>query len=260
MKNSLINRWTWPLWIRLIRTCGLPFQLYPVKLPPNEARRIQAAAAEYDTVIIFNPGGWGDAPLDRAVDFATILEGIQQNLVRLGNRPVVIPYQRIGPGLPGKIAGIKEQLNSFQNTFKAQVRDIEYLLQCFPEKKIILVGFSVGGGLSGRTLSNITDHANFYAITVGVPGWYRAFGSARSLVLNNADQDPVAVGDVEVLAGCIFKCPANWLQNKFNRRGVSLALSLQFPHHDYSWSSPYVGTPIVDFLEKYFKKPPLRGN
>jgi hypothetical protein len=254
MKNSLINSWSWPFWVSLIRVCGLPFQLYSVNLPKNEAGRIQAAAQDYDTVIIFNAGGWGDAPLDQTQDFGPVLEGIQQNLIRLGRSPVVIPYNRGVPGLLGKIGGIKEQINSFKNTAKTQVRDIEFLLDRFPEKRFLLVGFSVGGGLSGRTLPGITGRANFFSITVGAPGWYRTFHSARSLVLNNSNQDPVAVGDVEQIAGAIFRWPVLWLKNKFRGRNVSLALCLQFPHHDYDWSSPEVGPPIVDFLETHFKK------
>jgi hypothetical protein len=37
---------------------------------------------------------------------------------------------------------------------------------------------------------------------------------------------------------------------------LGLALSLQFPYHDYPWSSEEVGPPIVKFLEEHYSTIP----
>jgi hypothetical protein len=258
MENLAAKPYWWWFWVSLIRTCGLPFQLSPRNLPRDEARKLNQAAAHNEVVIIFNPGGWGDAALCNATDFAQILKGIQETLDGLGYQSIVVPYNRVRPGFAGKIAATKEQLNSFKHTCEIQTNDIEQLSKKFPEKKFLIAGFSVGGGLSAKTLKNIADLPNVCGITVGTPGWYSTHCSEKSLVLNNNNQDPIAAGDVKTVAVHVFRCPARWLRSRLTGRRLSLALAMQFPHHDYPWSSPEVGLPIIQFLETHFKsKRPL---
>jgi pimeloyl-ACP methyl ester carboxylesterase len=253
MNSSPDKHYWWWFWVYLIRACGLPFHLSPCKLPQDEARKLHQVATHYDVVIIFNPGGWGDSALCDATDFAPILNGIQDTLDRLGYQSIVVPYSRVVPGWLGKIAATKEQLNSFKHASEIQTRDIEQLSKNFPQKKFLIAGFSVGGGLSGKTLKNIADLANVYGITVGVPGWYRTHSSEKSLVLNNSNQDPISVGNVRTVAIHVFRCPARWLRSRLTDRRLSLALAMQFPYHDYPWSSPEVGLPITKFLETHFQ-------
>jgi hypothetical protein len=164
----------------------------------------------------------------------------------------------VTPGLIGKTAATREQLNSFKYTSETQTGDIRQVSQSFPEKKFLVAGFSVGGGLSGKTLRNLADLPNVYGITVGVPGWYRTHSSEKSLVLNNANQDPVSIGDTRTMAINVFRCPDRWLRSKLSGRSLSVALAMRFPHHEYPWSSPEVGPPILAFLETHFKaKKPL---
>jgi hypothetical protein len=253
MKKSAFNRGLWWFSVYLIRTSGLLFQLSPQRLPRDEGRKIQAAILPYDVVIIFNPGGWGDASLERARDFAPVLAGIQQTLKRLQCPSVVVPYTRTATGLPGRISGTKEQLNSFKHSAAILARDIEYLARKFPEKRFIIAGFSTGGGLNGRALPGVSSLPNVYGITVGVPGWFPTYSSERSMVLDNRHRDPVCCGDVATIAMSVFKAPLIWLRSRVTGQNLSLALSFQLPHHEYSWFSPEVGAPIVKFLEQHFK-------
>jgi len=257
MNNSSGKPYWWQFWVQLIRIGGLPFQLSPCKLPQNEGPKLHQAAAHNEVVIIFNPGGWGDAALSEATDFAPILHGIQKTLESLGYQSIIVPYSRVVPGLLGKLAATKEQLNSFKHTSEIQTRDLAELSKNFPYKKFLVTGFSVGGGLSGKTLKNIADLPNVCGITVGVPGWYSTHSSEKSLVLNNGNQDPISVGDVRTVAIHVFRCPFRWLRSRFTNRSLSLALAMQFPHHDYPWSSPEVGLPIANFLANHFKSQPL---
>jgi hypothetical protein len=253
MINLPVSRFFWWFWVHLIRACGSPFLLYPVRLTINESLKLHEAAIKNDIVIIFNAGGWGDASLSEASDFRPILEGMQQNLHRLGYSSVIIPYNRVPPGLSGKMVSTKEQINSFKHTSPVQVKDIQAVASKFPDKRFLIAGYSVGGGLSGKTLKSVADQPNVFGITVGTPGWYYTHSSARSLVLNNGNRDPVSVGDVNTMAKCVFKCPINWLQAKVQGRKLSLPLALQIPHHEYNWESPEVSPHIIKFLETHFK-------
>ncbi len=208
----------WWFWIYLIRTGGLIFQLSPQNLPKDEARKLHAAAIPYDILIIFNPGGWGDVAIDQAADFLPILDGINQTIKNLGYRSTAVVYTRIFSTLSGRIAGTKQQLNSFKHSSRILAKDMEYLVKCFPEKRFIMAGFSTGGGFTVRTMEKITDLPNVCSIIVGVPGWYRTRGSEMSLVLNNNDQDPLSTGDVKAIALAAFKAPFKWLLAKITGR------------------------------------------
>lgn len=236
----------------LIRAGGLPFHLAPVKIPQAEFHKLKAAAEGNDVVIVFNGGGWGDVPLSQAADFGPVLEGIRSMLVRSGLSVAAVPYYRALPGLTGRMSATREQLNSFKRTCRVQISDIQHLAEAYPEKMVLLVGFSVGGGLSGKTLKSLSALPNVYGITVGVPGWFHTFRSEKSLVLDNDHLDPLCVGDVKTIASSVILSPLNWLRARLAGRKVSLALALKIPHHDYYWESPAVKEPIIRFLNLNF--------
>jgi hypothetical protein len=254
MKNISLNRFFWWFCVYFIRGCGLPFHLAPTKIPQNEFQKLQVAADANDVVIVFNAGGWGNTPLSKAADFSTILAGIQQTLTRSGYSATAIPYYRTHPGIAGRMSGTREQLNSFKKTSQKQIKDMQLLASNFPKKRFIIVGFSVGGGLSGKTLERLTALPNIYGITVGVPGWFRTFSSEKSLVLNNNNLDPLCAGDVKTIALYVFRGPFTWLSARLRGRRLSLALSLKFPHHEYLWDSTEVREPMVRFLQNHFKQ------
>jgi hypothetical protein len=252
MKHFSFNRFMWWFWIWVIRAFGLPFLLSPVKLPAREKQKLHDAALHHDILIVFNPGGWGDATLERADDFTPILNGIKQTLVQLGYKTNVIVYTRTFSCLPGRISGTKEQLLSFKNNSRLQVQDMSYLAEKFPDKHFVLAGFSTGGGLTGRVIKSLTGYANISGIMVGVPGWFPTHYSERTLVLDNSGRDPVSSGKVNTIAVTVFKAPFVWIASQFDDRKLSLALAMQLPDHDYSWDSPEVGLPIKRFLKTRF--------
>jgi hypothetical protein len=256
MKNYSLNRSLWWFWIYLIRTGGLIFLLSPRKLPAAEKQKLRAAAVQPDVLIIFNPGGWGDATLEEANDFTPILKGMKQTLIRLGYKTAIIQYTRTLASLSGRIAGTKEQLLSFKNSSRIQEQDIRCLLEAFPHKHFILAGFSTGGGLTARTLKGLNGHSNIFGVMVGVPGWFPTLSSEKTLVLDNSGRDPISCGRINTIAVTVFRAPFLWLGSKIKGRDLSLALALQFPDHEYTWSSPEVGAPITKFLETHFQNKP----
>ncbi len=242
-----------PLWrfiIFLFHTLGLPFQLFPIRVP-RESQNLYQAAADHDAVIVFNGGGFGDFPLEKVADFASVLEGVRDTVRHLGFRPITIIYRRVPPGLAGKISGTKEQLNSFRLTSQFQINDLGTLCRTFSQKKFILLGFSIGGALSAKTLAALEGIPNLYGITIGVPFWFQTFASAQSLVLNNDNLDPICTGNLRIIAINVVKSPGVWLKSRLTGKRISLALSFKFPFHDYPWSSPRIGIPIRHFLENH---------
>jgi pimeloyl-ACP methyl ester carboxylesterase len=249
-----LNRCLWLSSVFLVRGFGLPFLLSPTRIPQNEETKIAAAAIQNDVVVVFNGGGWGDFPLDKATDFASILEGIRSTLSQLGYRSTTISYYRALPGLARRIAGTKEQLNSFKTTSQTQIRDMNEVCRRFPTKRFVLVGFSVGGGLSARTLQGLQDARNLCGIALGVPEWFWTFRSDKSLVLNNDNLDPLTTGNAYVVALNVIRSPFRWLRAKISGKTTTVALSFQFPHHEYQWTSSRVGPPIREFLARQLSR------
>ena len=247
--------WIWtPLILAVVLGGLLTAYLWPENLPENEGQKIHDAIIPFDVVIIFNPGGWGNATLQQSRDFAPVLEGMRQTLIDLGYHPTILAYARTPSGLSGKITDIKEYFNDFENISQVQSKDLEYLSLSLPGKRFLLVGFSNGGGLTAKTMSRVHDQIRIDSLTAGVPFWYPTSSSPVTLVLNNEGQDTLAAGDVKEIAATIAEAPFRWLWAKIKREDLSLALALEFPGHVYTWSSPEVGPPIMKFLETNFKR------
>jgi hypothetical protein len=231
---------------------GLAFSFWPAALPPDQYAIIHDAAAPYDTVIIYNPGGWGNATLEESTDFAPILNGIQQTLTDTGYRALLIAYTRTPGGLSGMLSDFRELLISFPHAARLQAEDVRKLSADFPDKQFILVGYSNGGGLTNAAMPGIAEQPNVCSIVAGAPGWVKTYRAANALVLDNNGQDRYSALDVPVMFWTLIKAPFVWIKSKITGHSMKLAFSLEFPGHVYEWSAEEVGPPIVKFLQGRF--------
>lgn len=254
MENTIFSRWTWSFWVHVFHFAGSVVLPFAGKLPEKEAEKLLPAAHSGEVLIIFNSGGWGDTPLERADDFTPILKSMQKLIRHLGYSSNVIAYTRTLSNLRGRMAGVKEQLNSFKSGSQILADDVKQLVERFPEKKFIIAGFSTGGGFTSGAMKNLGNNPNVYGISVGVPAWFNTYSSERSLVLDNCGLDPICAGDANAIALAVLKAPFKWINARLKGQKLSFALSVQIPHHEYSWASPEVGRPINNFLEDNLRK------
>lgn len=227
--------------ISLVIFGSLFFLFSPVAIPENlQSQEVLDIAADKDVIIIFNPGGWGNTPLEKAEDFAPIIEGIELTLNEWGYNSIVIPYIRTKDNLFGKITGIKEFFNSFQASSEDLSERIEFITKNFPDKKIIIAGLSNGASFANESYGKISEEVknSVYAIAAGTPFWTDTSQSDNVLQLNNNGKDSLAKGNVKSLLLSLVKAPFTG--------------SFQASGHDYSWSSPEVNSQIVNFLEDKF--------
>ena len=97
----------------LVILCGLFFLFGPEVNPENlQPQELLNLATQNDVIIIFNSGGWGNTPLEKAEDFAPIIEGIEKTLKDWGYNSLVIPYIRTKDDFLGKITGRSEEHTS----------------------------------------------------------------------------------------------------------------------------------------------------
>jgi len=242
--------------IFLVALGGFFFLFGPEVVPENfQTQEILSLASNTDVIIIFNSGGWGNTPLEKAKDFAPIIEGIQDTLEDLGYNSLVIPYKRTKNDFLGKIAGARDFFNSFKSSSKILTEDLEILVEKTPNKKIIIAGLSAGGVLVDETMEKISQKSkdSVYAIAVGVPFWHDNFESENILLLDNNGKDSLAKGDTKSLISALVKAPFKWISSKLSGQNLTFSQAFHASGHDYLWSSPEVGLQIVSFLEDKFR-------
>lgn len=235
---------------------SLFFLFGPEVLPENnQFQELLNSASGNDIIIIFNSGGWGNTPFEKAEDFAPIVEEIQKTLNGYGYDSIVIPYQRTKNTLSGKIASAKDFLNFFNSSSDTLAEDLEFLAESLPDKKIIVAGLSSGGAFVEKTMEKLSEEVrdSVYGIEAGVPFWHENFQSENTLRLTNNGKDSLSVGEAKVLLFSLVKTPFRWIFSKINGQNLPLALSFRAPGHEYLWDLPEVGPKIISFLEEKFR-------
>jgi len=203
-------------------------------------------------LVIFNSGGWGNTPLEKAQDFAPIIEEIQKTLKNLGYNSVVAPYKRTKDSFLGKIEGTRGILTSFQNQSQKLAQEIEHFVKNNPGTKVIIAGLSNGGAFVNNIMERMPEDKrdDVLAIEAGVPFWENVSKSENILLLDNGEKDPLAKKQTKVLFSTLLKAPFKWLSAKFSGNSISFSQALHVPGHDYFWESPSTGPQIITFLEE----------
>lgn len=240
--------------ITLIIFGGLFFLFGPEVLPENnQFQELLNSASDNDIIIIFNSGGWGNTPLEKADDFAPIIEGIEKTINNWGLNTIVIPYERTKNSFLGKITGAKEEIKSFPKPAKKLAKEIEEFLKENPSKKVIMTGLSNGAAFVDKTIKNLDEFQNsVLAIEVGVPFWYKPLNpdDINILRLENEGKDSFSKGEMKTLFTVFLKTPFEWFLAKISGQNLPFARAFQAPGHKYSWDTPEVGPQIVSFLKE----------
>jgi hypothetical protein len=230
---------------------GFVFSLSPAIESGNfSAEEIFNIIEDKDILIIFNSGGWGNTPIDKAYDFKPVMEGIQRSVEEWGYSSIIIPYKRTKEGLSGGISGTKDFLSRFRYSSDDLAGIISIVAENFPEKKIIIAGLSEGAGLVSETMKKIPEQAEdqILAIAAGKPFWIKDFNVENLLYLDNNKEDFLTKGDIR-LALCAIQAPFNWLICNTDGKKMAFATAFEVSGHNYSWSSENVGPEIISFLE-----------
>ncbi|MFH1401896.1 MAG: hypothetical protein ABIG40_02950 [Parcubacteria group bacterium] len=239
------------IFISIIILALFPFLKFDV-LPEN-ARFKEVADSHFneDVVIVFNSGGWGNTPPEKAKDLTPIVRGIEKALSEKGYKSEVVPYERTKNGFLAKINGAKEMFGYFQSQSDELAVGLKIFLEKNPGKKIIMVGLSNGASFIDKTMEKIDNFQNsVLAIEIGLPFWQKKMNSENILRLDNGDQDSLTKGDIKILLPTLLKAFPKWFLAKISGTSLSFSMALNFPEHKYSWESPGVGYSIDSFLDR----------
>ena len=220
---------------------------------PENARFKEVANShlDEDVVIIFNSGGWGDTPPEKAEDLTPIVKGIEKALLGKGYKSIVIPYERTENGFLAKIRGAREMFGYFQEQSDKLAGEVKTFLENNPGKKIIMVGLSNGASFVDETMKKLDNFQNsVLAIEIGSPFWQKKMNSENILYLDNRDQDSLTKGDVKTLLPTLLKAFPKWFLAKISGSNLSFSKAFDFPEHKYSWESSGVSYSIDSFLDR----------
>lgn len=204
-------------------------------------------------LVIFNSGGWGNTPIEKAKDFEPVIKGIQNTLNQWGYSSVVISYNRTRNSLLGKIEGSKEIVDSFESQSGELASQIEYFLKKNPGSRVVMAGLCMGGDFVNETMKRISSKSRVYTIEAGVPFWVKRVHSENVLGLNNNKRDTLATGQIGPLMLSLVEAPGRWVLARINGERMPFSRAIQAPGHKYDWSSPEVGPKVVSFLEGKLK-------
>jgi hypothetical protein len=208
------------------------------------------AARDKDIVIFFNSGGMGWNLTKDTPGWASILEGIRENLERLGHRTVMLNYRRTGSKLRDSAREFFEAIRRYPNKTKDLARRVLFLLDNVPGLKIIIAGESTGTVISEKTMRVFKDNKNVYSIQTGMPFWHTPVVNERTLSMNDNGLrlDTFHYKQVRAILWATFK---SWFGVKL-QPGTILSW-LKAPGHDYSWQYPGVSSVVISFLNDNFK-------
>jgi hypothetical protein len=230
---------------------GILFLFVPFSISQNqELNNFVNPNFPKDVLIIFNSGGWGNTPLEKADDFFPIVYGIQETLKKDNLDSITISFYRIQNGFLGKVSGTKEMLRFFRNSSEIFSQEIEEFLKNNPQKRVILTGLSNGAFFINETMKKIDSRYQnrVLAIEAGLPFWAKRFSSDNVLILDNNGRDALSEGETKMLLISLLKIPQNWLDALITQKEIPFSRLIQVPGHYYYWDD--VKDEISMFLNK----------
>jgi hypothetical protein len=235
----------------LTLVAGLFFLFGYNALPNNTSfENLAIAKLPEDVVIVFNSGGWGNTPVEKAEDLTPIIKGMEEELNRRGYQSIVVPYERTKEGFLAKIRGAREMFGYFQKQSDDLSSGVEAFLKNNPGKKVIMVGLSNGASFVDETMKKINNFQDsILAIEIGNPFWQKKMDSENILRLDNENQDSLTKGDVKTLLSTLLKGPGKWFLAKISGASLEFSTAFSFPEHKYSWESFGISHSVASFFD-----------
>lgn len=208
-------------------------------------RELMKAGEESDVVIVFNSGGWGTVPLDKAFDINPVIDETRKLIEESDHRVSVVQYFRTEDTFFAKISAVREVFFNFPDSSKVFAERIREFREKNPEDKVIMAGLSNGAAFVDAAMSEIKDDKVF-AIELGAPFWKKNVKSDNILSLNN-QADILANGKLGELLWSVMKAPFVWLGSNLSGKWMSFGTAVHIDGHDYPWLA--VKSELSDFIE-----------
>lgn len=223
----------------------------------NRLLDIYTGARDKDFLLIHNPGGWGNSPLEYCLHWErSIVAGISATLDRLGYTWLLSQHFRGGSGWREHIRDIKEQFRFFAFRRKILAAEVEFLIQHIKNLNVILIGVSHGAAFSNAVMQKLSGLHRVYSIELGVFFLQRSrrVVTEKTLAIdsNGLMPDAIMEGDLIAMLKTLPAAPFRWIKYRLEGKPVKFSHCINVSGHEYNWEYPEVRQQIGDFLEVNF--------
>jgi len=208
---------------------------------------LSKAGEESDVIIVFNSGGWGTVPFDKAFDFSPIINETKKIIEEHDYKVSVVQYYRTEETFFAKVASLREVFFNFPDSSKVFSQRIEEFLDKNPGDKVVMAGLSNGASFVDAAMADLKeDKDSIFAIELGAPFWKKNVKSENILSLNN-QADILANGKLGQLLFSVIKAPIIWAYSNLSGNHMTLGEAMHINGHDYYW--PQVKSELTEFVE-----------
>lgn len=209
---------------------------------------VYSEAVGNDVLLIFNSGGQGHEEI--GPEWGSILEGIKEELDRLGYTHMLVIYERTFGGFWNFGRELIEMFLSYPSKGKPLAAQIGFLTEHIEDIRVILLGESSGAMVGSQAMKLLQANDRVYSIQTGIPFYYRRAVSDRALAMNSNGIAPDSLSNGDLWT--IFRANLGRIPTYRPEEGHFL-LYLRTPGHIYTWDHPGVNSLISSFLETHFR-------
>ena len=210
-----------------------------------------------DFLLIHNPGGWGNSPLENCMHWErSVVAGISSTLEKLGYSWSLSQHFRADAGWRAHLRDLRDYLHFFAVKRRVLAAEVEFLTEHLKNLKVILIGISQGAGFSNAVMQKLNELQPVYSIELGVFFFHRPRRviTERTLIIdhNGLMPDAVIEGDLITMVMTLPMAFLRWVKNRLKGKPVKFSHCIKLAGHDYHWKYPKVSHQIRDFLKVNF--------
>lgn len=218
---------------------------------------LHRACQNTDFLLVYNTGGFGGGTMEDDPEWPGILEGMKEELAKLGHSAKIVEHQRGRNGL----GGFADEIRLLRQDYRSKAVDLAakfgFLTRFNPDVTVILTGRCFGGMLCNQAMPLLKDNPQILSVQAGIPFWYTVQDTERSLILENNGEMPDIVRSRNVFdfLWTLFRTNFGRVPTKAppEEGGFkAIAWYLKAPGHTYTWEHEGVNTSITAFLQDNF--------
>lgn len=214
-------------------------------------------ARDKDILLIHNPGGWGNAPLETCMHWErSVVAGISTTLEKLGCSWSLSQYFRGGVGWREHLRDTRDYFRFFSFEREVLAAEVKFLTRHIENLRVIMIGVSQGAGFSNAVMQCLSELKRVYSIELGVFFFHRPrrVVTERTLIIdhNGLVTDAVIEGDFVTMVMTLPMAFLRWVKYRLKGKPVEFSRCIKLAGHDYRWEYPKVSQQIGDFLKVNF--------
>lgn len=212
-------------------------------------------------LIIHNPGGWGNAPLEQLLYWErSVVDGVGETMDRLGHSFALVQHFRSGLGYARIFMEIRKEAIFFfhgrSHAAKTLAAGLKLLNRHLPNLTFLLVGASQGAAFGNAVMRELDGNTPVYSIELGTffPHVPRRILTERTLAIdcNGLLPDPMFKFNFWAGAEAYYRAVFEWYRYLSQGERRKFVECIHNRGHEYFWEYEAVHGGIQRFMKDKF--------